>query len=320
MSSATVPLEIERSLGTWCPACRNDSAVHFLRAPDRFHGRKDVYRLVRCLHCGLVRLSDPPAPKEMGIHYGSEYHASIEQSGERDLLKRWKAQRKRVMSLKSGGSILDIGCSSGAFLQTLKGEPWKLHGIEISELEAARARTQAGAEVFVGDPLDAPYSPESFDVITCFHLLEHVYQPLELLKKVREWLKPGGLLYVILPNVDAWEARIFGSYWYGLELPRHLFHFSPTTLGQIAESGQLYTVRLTTRVEDSFIEHSIHYLFDDLLRWLGKPRPPMAADVRVSFPTKILRKLFRLSIVTIFRHAAWSVRHGACIEAVFIKL
>src|ERR1035438_10453930 len=71
---------------------------------------------------------------------------------------------------------------------------------------------------------------ESFDVITCFDVLEHLYEPRKVMARVGEWLKPGGIFYVLVPNVDSAEARAFGSYWHGLELPRHLFHYSPASL------------------------------------------------------------------------------------------
>ena len=78
----------------------------------------------------------------------------------------------------------------------------------------------------------APFQPNTFDAITCFDVLEHMHHPREVLVKVREWLKPGGVFYTFLPNIDSAESRIFRSYWCGLELPRHLYHFSPSSLGK----------------------------------------------------------------------------------------
>lgn len=302
-----------------CPGCGADSARQLLWAPDRFNGRKHLYQLVRCGACGLVRLVDPPSPQEMPFHYGQGYHKAIENAGETGLTLRWKRHRNTVLSLKPQGAILDIGCSSGAFLRTLKDGRWRLHGVEISEEEAERARVSAGAEVFVGDPLDAPFEPESFDVITCFHLLEHVHRPVELLKRVRTWLKPGGFFYVILPNIDSWEARIFRSYWYGLELPRHLFHFSPYSLERSAHAAQMRTLRLHTLLEDSFSEHSFHYVFEDLLGRFGILKAPLTAGLPASFPVKVTRKLFRMSIESLFQYAAWAAGRGASIEGVFAK-
>jgi SAM-dependent methyltransferase len=299
--------------------CDSSSARPFFQAPDRFHGRQDLYQLTRCSACGLVRLLDPPSPQDMPFHYGQGYHKSIEKAGEDEPARRWKRHRNTVLSLKPEGSLLDIGCSTGAFLRSLRGSPWQLHGVEISEQEAERARISAGATVFAGDPLDAPFGPESFDVITCFHLLEHVYEPVELLKRVRMWLKPGGFFYVILPNIDSWEASIFRSYWYGLELPRHLFHFSPSSLERAAQVAQMRTVRLHTLLEDSFAEHSFHYIFQNMLGRIGMSKAPLASGLPAPFPVKAIRKSFRLSIESLFKYAASAAGRGASIEGLFVK-
>jgi 2-polyprenyl-3-methyl-5-hydroxy-6-metoxy-1,4-benzoquinol methylase len=302
-----------------CPLCGGVTGKQLLIAPDRFHGRKHLYELARCSSCGLVRLIDPPTPQEMPVHYSQSYHTSIENAGEMDLARRWKRHRDTVLNLKSGGAILDIGCGSGAFLRTLQGQAWRLHGVELSEQEAERARTQAGAEIFVGDPLEAPFAAESFDIITCFHLLEHVYEPFQLLKQIRMWLKPNGFLYVILPNIDSWEAHFFQSYWYGLELPRHLFHFSPASLERAMHAARLKTIRLHTLLEDSFSEHSIHYIMEELLSKCGVAKTPLSERHPPAFLFKVGRKAFRISIERLFRYAANAADRGASIEGVFSR-
>ncbi len=213
-----------------CPICGGGDLGELLTAPDRFHLRKQMYRLVRCESCSGVWLASPPKPAEMGRHYTEDYHRAIMTAGEGSAASRWKDQVKLISQHKAGGEILDIGCSSGGFLSTMKGPTWKLYGIEMEESTADRARSTTGAEVFVGDAVAAPYLPGSFDVITCFDVLEHVYSPREFLTKVLEWLKPGGIFYAMMPNIDSWEARFFGTHWFGLELPRHLTHFSPRSL------------------------------------------------------------------------------------------
>ncbi len=302
-----------------CPMCKHGSAGFLWQAPDRFHGRLDVYTLLRCTSCGLVWLAEPPPPQDMPFHYGREYHRSIDIAANTDVTRRWRRHRDTVLRLKEGGTLLDIGCSSGAFLQTLKGTSWQLHGIEISETEAERARTLAAAEVFTGDPLKAPYQSSTFDIITCFHLLEHVYDPMTLLARIHAWLKPGGFLYVIVPNVASWEALLFRSFWYGLELPRHLFHFTPSSLQRAVHSAHMDTVILHTLVEDSFAVHSVRYLLAELLcRW-GVEMAPLSAGLPASLPLKVIRKLFRLFFETPFRVAAAATGRGASIEGIFRK-
>src|SRR5262249_39698843 len=141
---------------------------------------------------------------------------------------------------------------------------------------AERAHANTGAEVFVGDAIDAPFPAESFDVVTMFDVLEHVYQPRKFMMKVKEWLKPGGIYYARVPNIDSWEAHILGSYWYGLELPRHLFHFSPKTLSALMASLDFEELSVTTPPA-AYLEYSSQYLGRSAMEKLGMtPKMPEA--------------------------------------------
>jgi SAM-dependent methyltransferase len=255
----------------------------------------------------------------MPLHYGPSYHRSIQNAGESDFDQRWKRQRNTVLAHKPSGRLLDIGCGTGPFLRTLPRENWQLYGVEISPPEAEKARVLTGAEIFVGDPLDAAFAPGNFDVVTCFHLLEHIYTPMALLHQINKWLKPDGILYVIVPNIESWEARIFHSYWYGLELPRHVFHFSPESLKRMMDALNMRPTILCTPSSDSYAEHSLRYLFEDFLKALGLRCAPLSAGSATPFPIKVIRKLFRLSVETSFRHLAGVAGRGASIEAVFCK-
>ena len=127
----------------------------------------------------------------------------------------------------------------------------------------------------MGDILEAPFRRESFDVITCFDVLEHLYEPRQVMTRVSEWLKPGGIFYVLVPNLDSAEARVFGSYWHGLELPRHLFHYSPAALKFLAASAGLREVSLETR-RNPAVGTSLRYVWDDVFGAVGIPRTPVA--------------------------------------------
>ena len=301
-----------------CPLCRCQHVKAFLIAPDRFHMRREAYRLVRCNRCASVWLDDPPKPEAMPFHYGPDYYRGIAAAGETAALRRWKRQIQVISQYRRSGDILDIGCSSGGFLGTLKSGPWNLHGIEIAPEMADRARKNTGADVFVGDALAAPFRPQSFDVITCFDVLEHVYQPQDLLRKALEWLKPGGIFYTMLPNIDSWEANFFGSYWYGLELPRHLFHFSPQSLRHLMESVGFTEERIVTQTA-SYLEYSGRYVCDEILQRMGFSLRPLAKATPRGIAWRAVRKLWRLSVVTPFGSLASLVGAGASMEAVFTK-
>lgn len=300
-----------------CPACGSSDNMDLLCAPDRYHGRRQLFHLVKCASCELVWTDDAPGPDEIAKHYGPYYDRAIAAAGEGGSV-RWRDRLRTLAEYKDGGAILDLGCSSGSFLSTLSGKGWDLHGIEMSAEPAARAQKLCGAKVFVGDILDAPFSPGSFDVITCFHVFEHMYQPKAVLEKVSEWLKPGGIFYVLVPNIDSAGAHIFQSYWYALELPRHLFHFSPKSLRYLANSVGLDVASLTTHRE-VYIEHSARYIVDDLLTKFGISRVCMAETPPPSFPYKVIRKVFRLTALPVLTGLASLGGDGESIHAVFRK-
>jgi 2-polyprenyl-3-methyl-5-hydroxy-6-metoxy-1,4-benzoquinol methylase len=325
MNSASVsePKIVDREDGSkyqdrgQCPVCGQAGAQDWLRAPDRLHGRQEKYTLTRCRVCSLVWLSNPPQPAEMHLHYTDAYHTMISAGGHNSP-HRWRARKAALAPYKQSGALLDLGCSAGSFLESLKGEAWKLHGVEMSPECAKIAETKSGAQVFVGDILEAPFRRESFDVITCFDVLEHLYEPWRVVAKVGEWLKPGGIFYVLVPNVKGAEARVFGSYWHGLELPRHLFHYSPASLKFLAESAGLREVSLETH-QNPAVGTSLRYVGDDVFGAVGIRRTPVAYRGKASLPWRAARKLVRMTLLRALLTMAPLVGGGGSIHAIFQK-
>jgi SAM-dependent methyltransferase len=300
-----------------CAICGQGGAKELLRAPDRLHGRHEKYTLVRCPGCSLVWLSHPPKSEEMHLHYSDAYLKLISSAGE-DSPDRWRDRLQTVRHYQQSGTILDLGCSSGGFLGFFQGDSWNLYGIEMSGDCARRAEERTGAYVFVGDILGAPFAPESFDVITCFDVMEHLYEPLQVMAKVAKWLKPGGIFYVQVPNIDSAEARVFGSYWHGLELPRHLFHYSPASLKSLADSVGLRALSLETR-RNPAVGTSLRYVWDDVFGAVGIKRTPVAYRSEPSFPWRAARKLVRMSVLRGLLAMAPLAGPGEAIHAVFQK-
>ncbi|MGB9480056.1 MAG: class I SAM-dependent methyltransferase [Candidatus Acidiferrum sp.] len=299
-----------------CPVCGHLGAREWLSAPDRFHGRREKYILTRCPSCSLVWTNRPPAPTEMHVHYTTEYDHLISTAG--DAAHRWGFRKEALAPFKQSGALLDLGCSSGSFLEFMGRESWKLYGVEMSAKSAKAAEAKCGAQVFVGSILDAPFPAESFDVVTCFDVLEHLHEPRRVMARVSEWLKPGGIFYVLVPNVDSAEARVFGSYWHGLELPRHLFHYSPASLKFLAESAGLREVSLETR-RNPAVGTSLRYVWDDVFSVVGIRRTPVAYRREASLPWRAARKLVRMTVLRGLLAMAPLVGGGESIHAIFRK-
>ncbi len=300
-----------------CPVCGRAGAQEWLQAPDRLHGRHEQYTLVRCPVCSLVWLSHPPRPEEMHLHYTGAYHQLISAGGQNSP-HRWRDRKATLTQYKQSGALLDLGCSSGSFLEFMRSESWELYGLEMSAEAARAAEARSGAQVYAGDILDTCFPREYFDVITCFDVLEHLYEPRQVMARVTEWLKPGGIFYVLVPNVDSAEARVFGSYWHGLELPRHLFHYSPASLKFLAESAGLQAVSLETR-RNFAVGTSLRYVWDDACRAVGIRRTPAAYQAEACLSWRAARKLTRMTVLRSLRVLAPLVGGGESIHAVFRK-
>ncbi len=318
LSRCSVEAETSISVGNSCIGCGSDESREFLVAPDRFYARSAEYRLVQCRSCSLVWLADPPQPSEMGQHYGTSYDRFIRKATEVDAEKHWAGAVTTVLRYKQSGTLLDLGCGAGSFMKCLPAMDWQLYGVEMSADSAQNARRDAGATIFTGDILDAPFPDEMFDVITCFHVFEHLYSPREVMNTVCKWLKPGGVFCVHVPNIDAAEARLFRSYWYGLELPRHLYHFSPTSLRHLGLGSGMTERSLTTR-RVSFLEYSLRYVTDDVARRAGVARQSLASAGNPTLAWRLLRKGFRLTVLPLVTSTLALSGGGTIIEAVFQK-
>jgi hypothetical protein len=145
-----------------------------------------------------------------------------------------------------------------------------------------------------------------------------MYQPKEVLAKVAEWLKPGGVFFALMPNIDSAGFRFFKSYWYALELPRHLFHFSPKSLAYMANSAGLKVLSLKTERE-IFFEHSVRYIIDEMLKTIRVRRRPMATAPAPTLPIRAARKAFRMTLRPAFDGLIGLAGDKELIEGAFQK-
>ncbi len=229
-----------------------------LRSPDRLLGGDPVHEVWRCPACGLGQTWPLLDPTELHAAYPPEYtchwQTSRPASGLRGRLAASLLSAQgypqagaltlprllgRALARARGwtwqqppppaGRLLDVGCGSGAYGASLLRLGWQVDGIEPNAAAAIRAR-QAGLSVqaCVASAADLPLA--AYDVITIWHTLEHLDDPLAGLKRLQLALRPDGLLLVEVPNADGWAARLGGAAWLHLDLPRHRFHFTPASL------------------------------------------------------------------------------------------
>jgi len=318
LTFTTVATYLDKPPCRRCTACGGERAKEYLEAPDRFYAQSQLYKLIRCPECSLVWLEDPPPPEELGEHYGPDYDAFIRKATEKRPEKQWQGALATVRKYKEGGTLLDLGCGAGSFLKSMQNPSWTLYGIEMSAESAMLAQSRTGATVYTGDILAAPFPAETFDVITCFHVFEHMYSPTEVMAQVWKWLKPGGVFCIHVPNIDAAEAHLFRSYWYPLELPRHLYHFSPRSLRHIGMALGFRGVNLST-IRVSFIEYSTRYFLSHILTKIGISRPALASAPIPGLVWRVLRKGLRLTLLPLVAAIISMTGEGTIVEAVFGK-
>jgi SAM-dependent methyltransferase len=255
-----------------CFLCRAVAADPLWTTPDRAFAVPGIYTVARCRACGFLyqkpRVDDAHLADCYPDHYPRHQEPSpripLKGSPARIRAVRWalagslgyaqfrdesvgwwtRLRARRILrrirwdcpAWRGQGRYLDVGCGSGGALGVAQALGWQVTGVEVDAAAAEKAKRFA-SEIHVGDVLSAPFADGRFDVATAFHVLEHVPDPVAVLRRMLQWLAPGGLLIVEVPNAGGLGAAIFGEAWSGLELPRHLSHFSPDTLRRAAEQA-----------------------------------------------------------------------------------
>jgi SAM-dependent methyltransferase len=213
-----------------CPLCGGAARRTLFEARDLNAGvAPGVFPVVRCL-CGMAYLASIPARPDEG--YPPSYDAHAESSIPAAPSRRFD----RVAGLKPG-RLVDVGCGSGRDLLALRKAGWAVRGVETSGAAVRRARA-AGLDVVEGTLEEARLGPGSADLVTMFHVLEHVSDPVAVAREAGRILAPGGVLLAHLPNFGGLNARLFGEFWYELDAPRHVNFFKVDTARRmVAQAG-----------------------------------------------------------------------------------
>lgn len=228
-----------------CPLCNGDGSIPLFAAPspDDTGGRE--YDLVQCESCKLVQVRPLPSEEELASLYFHDYYGWSNVNGFAEglatELQRWFLDRRcrKIHKKMSVGRLLDVGCGDADFLQGMQRLGWDVSGVEPSRL--ARKALPKTLRPLVVERLENIKSGP-FDVITLWHVLEHLPSPERALIKCKALLKKNGLLFVAVPNFGSWEAKLGRQRWFHLDIPRHLYHFTPVTITALLEKSG-YRVR-----------------------------------------------------------------------------
>jgi 2-polyprenyl-3-methyl-5-hydroxy-6-metoxy-1,4-benzoquinol methylase len=154
------------------------------------------------------------------------------------------ARQRRITRFIRQGSILDIGCGRGLFLDLMRKAGWSVMGTEVSPAAAGAVREARGIPVVSGDPQGWGLRDGTMDVITLSHVLEHLLRPAQMIEECSRLLKPGGLLLCAVPNMASLQARVGRGAWFHLDIPRHVHHFSDAGLIRLLEAKGFAAMRV----------------------------------------------------------------------------
>lgn len=257
---------------TWeecaCDWCGSSDSQPVFSGPDRLEGLPGTFHLARCKRCGAYRQNPRLRWDSLEQYYPEDYtsHPRLVQEEPtrlRRLDKRygpWKRLRA-VERYQPGGKLLEVGCGTGLFLEeALRSGRWEVTGIEPSRRAAEYASQKLGVTVHPGRFSEIALPEETYDVVALWNVVEHLEHPVGDLRYARRLLKPGGWLIFSVPNLESLERRIFGAYWVGWDLPRHLYLFPQETLdGILASLGFRVAGKRCISTSYSVLGHSLDF-------------------------------------------------------------
>ncbi len=222
-----------------CPICGSTDYTTYLKASCPRTGDKKQTTLVKCHSCSMI-FNSPMISQEQII---AAYHPDYEQDWGKYRSLKQKAEfilAKRLPRTISPGSLLDIGCGTGAYLAAMEKNNWDVVGVDpwAKDYQGRQLHPKVSFRTLK----EADFDDESFDVVTMWWVIEHLPDPLSELREVRRIIKPGGTFAISTSNIESLEARLFGKYWHHLVQSDHCCHFTPAVLSNCLRLAGFETV------------------------------------------------------------------------------
>ena len=284
-----------------CVNCRQSIFKRRLSGYDFDTGTKTFY-LESCSNCELTRTAPILDDSELSSYYESGYYGSSEQkfnplieawtvwSNNRLAKKIFSSAIRSVASETSKTKVLDVGCGRANLLKAFKSLGCDCYGVERTDFPSDDELD--GISIYKQDINDIPFEENEFDIVVIWHVLEHLVDPVTTLKRIQKILKPDGSLIIAVPNYGGLQSRLFGKHWFHLDLPRHTYHFTESSLKNITNKNGLTIESISTSSLDQslfgFIQSAANMLH------LGKPNTLYEILKTAQNKSTLLMKLLQL--------------------------
>jgi 2-polyprenyl-3-methyl-5-hydroxy-6-metoxy-1,4-benzoquinol methylase len=283
-----------------CPVCGDKNILLKFSAKDNTV-TNDLFEIWECKNCTLRFTQNIPGKDEIGKYYQSENYISHSDTSKGLINNLYHKVRKRTLLNKKNlventtgkktGNILDVGSGTGAFLQTMKLANWNTTGVEPDETARKKALELYGIEPENSETFFHLPS-QSFDAITLWHVLEHVHELHKYMDQLKSLLRPGGKLFIAVPNYTSYDAHYYKEYWAAYDVPRHLYHFSPTAMKKLFAQHMMKVIQLKPMWYDSVYVSMLSEQYKT-----GKPNPAKALMIGALSNMKALASIEKCSSV-----------------------
>jgi 2-polyprenyl-3-methyl-5-hydroxy-6-metoxy-1,4-benzoquinol methylase len=250
-----------------CLVCGSTGPEVLFTAKDHLVSGED-FVLKRCNLCGFTFTADPPDEKDISKFYLSEDYISHSDKKQnltdrvyhlaRNYMLRKKYDLVSKMSDTKKGTLVDIGSGTGYFADYMTRKGWNVTGIELSEPAREYSISRFGLTVISPTEIST-IKDGSADCVTLWHVLEHLYEPVMWLKEIMRILKDDGTCVIALPNIKSADAGWFGNDWAALDVPRHLWHFSPETLSAFIKEHGFICIKVIPMPLDIYYIATLSY-------------------------------------------------------------
>jgi 2-polyprenyl-3-methyl-5-hydroxy-6-metoxy-1,4-benzoquinol methylase len=219
-----------------CPVCDSKVFEDYLTVQDYTVSQKK-FKIVNCKTCDFKFTNPRPDENEIGEYYKAESYISHTNTSKGLISKIYQEVRKFTLKGKlnlinrlspNKGKLLDVGCGTGMFLNVARENGWRVNGIEPDA--GARGIAETTNQIKIKEEVLSSFQNETFEVITLWHVLEHVHKLNETVEWLKARLSKDGSVIIAVPNHESKDAEIYQAQWAAYDVPRHLYHFSQKTI------------------------------------------------------------------------------------------